>query len=89
LHVDVEGYSDREGSQSESLERANSVRDILVGSGLSASRIFARGLGNSRPLASNATAAGREENRRVEILISGDPIGDLPVWDHTYTISRR
>ena len=37
---------------------------------------------------SNSTAAGREQNRRVEIVISGDPIGTLPFWDRTYNLTQ-
>jgi hypothetical protein len=46
-------------------------------------------LGASRPLTSNASAAGRVENRRVEIVIAGDPIGSMPFWDRSYTLSVR
>ena len=49
----------------------------------------ARGLGASRPLTSNGTESGRIANRRVEIVISGDAIGSIPFWDHTYSISQR
>jgi len=48
---------------------------------------MARGLGDTRPLTSNATAAGREQNRRVEIVISGSPIGDMPYWAQSYTLT--
>jgi hypothetical protein len=43
-------------------------------------------LGNARPLASNASAVGREQNRRVEIIVSGNPIGDMPYWASSYTL---
>jgi hypothetical protein len=51
--------------------------------------ISAMSWGASRPVASNGTATGREQNRRVEIVIAGDPIGNLAVWDRTYTIYPR
>jgi flagellar motor protein MotB len=89
LRVDVDGYSDAEGSQALSLRRAGQIRDMLVDAGLDPHRISVHGFGNARPLASNATANGREQNRRVEIVISGDEIGNLPLWDRTYSISRR
>ena len=89
LRIDVDGYSDAEGSQAPSLRRAREIHDMLVDAGLDPHRISVRGFGNARPLASNATANGREQNRRVEIVISGDEIGDLPLWDRTYSISRR
>jgi hypothetical protein len=43
-------------------------------------------LGDAHPFGPNSTATGREANRRVEIVISGDPIGDLPFWDHPYAL---
>jgi hypothetical protein len=46
-------------------------------------------MGNSEPLASNATPSGREQNRRVEVVISGDPIGTLASWDRTYNVAPR
>ncbi|HTT62264.1 MAG TPA: OmpA family protein [Bryobacteraceae bacterium] len=75
-----------DGNEEFSTERAEAVRNILVEEGLPASAVVARGLGDSRPLASNATAAGRQENRRVEIVVSGSPIGDLPYWAKSYTL---
>ena len=89
LRVAVEGYSDTSTTQSQSWKRAVSVRQILVGHGLPADRVTQRGLGDSRPLVSNSTSAGREQNRRVEIVISGDPIGTLPFWDRTYSLTQR
>jgi flagellar motor protein MotB len=86
LTVRVEGYSDR--SMGVSQRRADAVRASLLSNGLGAAAVSAVGLGDSRPLASKDTPQGREENARVEILISGDPIGTLPFWDHTYTLSR-
>lgn len=80
LNVEVDGH--RRFSQ----QRARAVRDILVADGLPAGAVTARDFGNTRPLVSNATPTGREENRRVEIVISGDPIGDLPYWAKTYRL---
>ena len=72
LHVSVEGHTDSIGSvpynQKLSERRANAVRDYLVSQGIDASRIATRGFGKSKPIASNDTAEGRAENRRVEIL---------------------
>jgi len=48
--------------------RADTVRDYMVSKGISASRITTRGFGEARPVASNQTADGRAENRRVEII---------------------
>ena len=83
LRVNVEGYSDTAAKQPQSEQRAYAVRRSLSNSGLSAAYISAKGLGDSRPLG----PAGEAENTRVEIVISGDPIGSLPFWDRTYSLS--
>ena len=74
--VAIEGFTDSTGSdernQELSEQRANAVRDALLGMGISANRITTRGYGKSLPVASNATQAGRQLNRRVEILISDE-----------------
>ena len=56
-------------------QRANAVRDYLIQQGLDPNSITATGFGKSNPVASNDTAAGRQQNRRVEIIISGEVIG--------------
>ena len=76
-----------DGNEAFSSERAQAVREILVGDGLPAGVVVARALGDSRPLTSNATAAGREQNRRVEIVVSGSPIGDMPYWAKSYRLA--
>jgi outer membrane protein OmpA-like peptidoglycan-associated protein len=88
LRVEVEGHTDSAATRAESVSylRAMEVRDALARAGLRADVISVRGLGKTRPLASNATAAGREQNRRVEIVISGEPIGNLPSWDKPYAL---
>jgi flagellar motor protein MotB len=80
LTVEVDGH------ETFSFERAHAVRDVLIDHGLPAGAVMARALGDSRPLTSNATAAGRLQNRRVEIVISGNPIGDMPYWAQSYTL---
>jgi len=79
LHLSVEGYTDSVGSdafnQTLSEQRANAVRDYLIQQGLDPNSITATGFGKSNPVASNDTAAGRQQNRRVEIIISGEVIG--------------
>ena len=79
LKLEVEGHTDSVGSddynQVLSERRANAVRDFLVQEGISPASITARGLGKSDPVASNTTAAGRQMNRRVEMVVSGDIIG--------------
>jgi outer membrane protein OmpA-like peptidoglycan-associated protein len=86
LRVEVEGHSDSETNAPLSSRRADAVRQALVQRGIPPNAVTSRGLGNTRPLMSNSTAAGREANERVEIVISGDPIGKLPFWDRTYTL---
>ncbi len=76
LRVEVAGYTDSSGSaaynQTLSGRRAQSVLDYLVSHGVDAGMLSARGYGESNPIASNATAAGRAENRRVTLRILGD-----------------
>jgi OOP family OmpA-OmpF porin len=72
LHVMVEGHTDSVGSdaynQKLSERRANAVEAYLVRQGIDASRIDTRGYGETRPVATNSTAAGRAQNRRAEII---------------------
>ncbi|HEY0566226.1 MAG TPA: OmpA family protein [Terriglobales bacterium] len=79
LHLQVEGNTDSTGTpeynQRLSEKRANSVRDFLVSQGVKPGDITAQGLGENNPVASNDTAQGRKQNRRVEIVVSGDVIG--------------
>jgi outer membrane protein OmpA-like peptidoglycan-associated protein len=51
------------------------VRDYLVQQGVPSAGVTAIGLGKADPVASNDTAAGRQQNRRVELVVSGEPIG--------------
>jgi flagellar motor protein MotB len=89
LTVEVDGYTDLPGAQNETIasQRADEVREALLRGGLSGTRVVARGMGSSHPLGSNASAAGREQNRRVEIVIAGGGIGNFPLWDKTYALS--
>ncbi len=87
LHITVEGNSDTSENDARALERAESVRSALTTQGVPDSRITVRGLGDTRPFGPNSSAAGREANRRVEVIISGDPIGALPFWDHPYPLT--
>jgi flagellar motor protein MotB len=84
LRVSVEGYSDSAARQAVSESRAAAVRRVLTNNGLTPGSVSSRGLGDSRPLG----PPGQEENSRVEIVISGDPIGTLPFWDRTYSLAR-
>jgi flagellar motor protein MotB len=87
LRVGVEGHSDTSGGAALSSERAEEVRRALISQGLAESRVTAHGLGDQRLFGPNTTEAGREANRRVEIVISGDPIGDFPFWDRPYALT--
>ena len=89
LRILVEGSSDSASNDSQATRRAESVRQALVANGMPANRAAIRALGDSRPLVSNSSASGREQNRRVEIVISGDSIGSLPFWDRTYSLMTR
>ena len=79
LKMQVEGYTDITGSdtfnQTLSENRANSVRAYLIAQGIDPTSVTAVGYGKSNPVASNDTATGRQQNRRVEIIISGEIIG--------------
>jgi outer membrane protein OmpA-like peptidoglycan-associated protein len=74
--VQIYGYTDNTGSYSvnETLsnQRANAVRDYLINSGVAASRITAKGIPMADYVASNDTAEGRAQNRRVEIYITAN-----------------
>jgi outer membrane protein OmpA-like peptidoglycan-associated protein len=91
LMIEVDGFSDSASPDAERIAatRAAMVRDALVRAGLPNNAVTVRSLGNSRPLGSNATAQGRAQNRRVEIVISGEPIGNLASWDKGYTVVPR
>jgi outer membrane protein OmpA-like peptidoglycan-associated protein len=79
LRLSVEGYTDSTGTdainQKLSQQRAGTVRDYLISQGLAPDSITSQGFGSSNPVASNDTAAGRQQNRRVELIVSGDVIG--------------
>jgi outer membrane protein OmpA-like peptidoglycan-associated protein len=62
-------------NQKLSEDRAGSVRDYLVAQGVASESVSAKGFGDASPVASNDNASGRQENRRVEMLVSGDAIG--------------
>jgi len=80
LNIAVGGYTDNVGgdemNQRLSENRATSVRDYLVQQGVTNNSVSARGFGNTLPVASNDSSAGRQQNRRVELLVSGDAIGN-------------
>jgi outer membrane protein OmpA-like peptidoglycan-associated protein len=79
LNIEVGGYTDNVGSdemnQKLSENRAGAVRDYLVKEGVGTNSVTAKGYGNTLPVASNDNASGRQMNRRVELVVSGDAIG--------------
>jgi len=79
LSLTIEGYTDTTGTPDFNLklsqQRADAVRDFLISQGLTPDTITANGLGQDHPVADNATAEGRKQNRRVEIIVSGEAIG--------------
>jgi outer membrane protein OmpA-like peptidoglycan-associated protein len=78
LNLEVEGHTDAVGAadynQDLSERRARAVRAFLTQQGISTESIVARGFGKDQPVATNGTAAGRQQNRRVELVVSGSPI---------------
>jgi len=79
LNIEVGGYTDNVGgdamNQKLSENRAGAVRDYLVQQGVATNSVSSKGYGNTLPVASNDNSAGRQENRRVELVVSGDAIG--------------
>jgi outer membrane protein OmpA-like peptidoglycan-associated protein len=79
LKVQVEGYTDSTGSdvlnQKLSENRAGAVKDFLIQQGVSMNSISAAGFGKNNPVADNTSASGRAQNRRVNLVVSGDAIG--------------
>jgi outer membrane protein OmpA-like peptidoglycan-associated protein len=79
LRLAVEGYTDSVGSddynQKLSEDRGTAVRDYLTKEGVVGTSVTSQGFGKSQPVASNDTAAGRQQNRRVELVVSGEIIG--------------
>ena len=75
VSVTIAGHTDNLGAPSWngqlSLARANTVRDALIAQGIAATRLTAKGFGSTKPIGDNATAAGRQKNRRIEFTPSG------------------
>ena len=89
LKIQLEGHTDSIGSDDYNMtlseHRAGAVLEYLVSQGVPASSLSAIGLGKADPVASNDSDAGRQQNRRVEMVVSGEPIGTdaLPIPDKT------
>ena len=96
LHLAVEGHTDSIGSdvynQNLSEQRASAVRDYFVQQGIAATSIESHGFGKTEPIATNDTPEGRQQNRRVELVLSGDAIGnnlDQPAQPATATAAQQ
>jgi outer membrane protein OmpA-like peptidoglycan-associated protein len=91
LTVQIEGHTDNVGSeeynQKLSEQRANSVREFLVSQGVPSNSVTERGLGENDPVATNATAAGRQLNRRVDMVVNGEAIGGAGTTGAANTIA--
>ena len=81
LRLDVEGNTDSVGNdiynQQLSEDRGRAVRDYLITQGMAGGSVTSKGFGKSQPVASNDSASGRQQNRRVELVISGEVIGTV------------
>jgi outer membrane protein OmpA-like peptidoglycan-associated protein len=79
LSLKIAGYTDSTGSDAVNLklsgQRADGVRAFLVQQGLSPETVTSMGMGSADPVASNDSSVGRQQNRRVEIVVSGEAIG--------------
>lgn len=81
IHVEIDGFTDSTGTldfnERLSQERADAVRNYLSSQGVTSNSMTTQGFGPSQPIASNETASGRQQNRRVELVVSGSSIGQL------------
>jgi outer membrane protein OmpA-like peptidoglycan-associated protein len=81
LRLDVEGHTDNVGGDSYNQElseqRGSAVRDYLTQQGMQQASVTTKGFGKTQPIATNDTPAGRQQNRRVELVISGEVIGTV------------
>ncbi len=92
LKLEIDGYTDSTGTvqynERLSQERAATVRDFLASQGVPANNVVARGFGESNPIGSNSTAQGRQLNRRVELVVSGNVIGVTTQPSTTTTVGE-
>lgn len=79
LHLEIDGHTDSTGGDAYNMQlseaRADTVREYLAKQGVPTNNLIAKGFGKTEPIASNATATGRQQNRRVELIVSGEAIG--------------
>ena len=90
LQLTIEGHTDSVGgdefNQKLSEKRSEAVKDYLAQQGVSAGALTAQGFGKSNPIVSNDTPDGRRQNRRVDIIVSGDAIGTQAVGASTTSV---
>jgi outer membrane protein OmpA-like peptidoglycan-associated protein len=93
LKIEVEGHTDSVGGDEYNMKlsenRANAVRTYLVDQGVAREGVTARGFGKTTPVADNATAAGRQMNRRVELVVSGEIMGTSVTSTRTSTFTAQ
>ena len=93
LKIEVEGHTDSIGgpkiNQPLSEKRADSVRTYLISQGVDANAITAHGFGDTKPVADNSTSAGRQVNRRVELVVNGSLVGTSPTTSNAATNEGR
>jgi outer membrane protein OmpA-like peptidoglycan-associated protein len=93
LHVTVEGHTDSVGTdeynQQLSEHRAQAVRDYFVQQGINQAAVEAHGYGKSEPIATNDTPEGRQQNRRVELILNGEAIGTADTEPKPQTASTH
>jgi outer membrane protein OmpA-like peptidoglycan-associated protein len=81
LHLEVEGHTDSVGTDEYNLSlserRAEAVREYFLQQGISSASVTSRGFGKTEPIATNDTPEGRQQNRRVELVLSGEAIGNM------------
>ncbi len=89
LKIAVEGHTDSVGGDEYNMKlsdnRAGAVRDFLVAQGVPAAAVTSQGFGKTMPVADNSTAAGRQQNRRVELVVSGEILGTTLTTTRTTT----
>ncbi len=89
LKIQVEGHTDSVGGEEYNMKlsenRAGAVRDFLVAQGVPAASVTSQGFGKTMPVADNSTAAGRQQNRRVELVVSGEILGTTLTTTRTTT----
>lgn len=88
VHADINAHS-ASSDVARTQRQADQVRQALISDAVNPDVLIARGVGNSRPRDTNATAQGRARNDFVEIVIAGDAIGPVPLWDRTYGLGAR